>query len=146
MQAIKKAKERHTIRLRDIPASDRSAATGKIDKITIADVDGRTDEEAKFFADPMSILDHLRGLDDFKAQIKEMIVSANECRAQARPLGTAGSWIFLGSTGTGDICGIPCCAAVAAVSEYLFLNLNARSYFFFSVVLTLTQARLKLLA
>jgi hypothetical protein len=34
MQAIKKAKERHTIRLRDIPASDRSAATGKIDKIT----------------------------------------------------------------------------------------------------------------
>ena len=72
MQAIKKAKERHTIRLRDIPASDRSAATGKIDKITIADVDGRTDEEAKFFADPMSILDHLRGLDDFKAQIKEI--------------------------------------------------------------------------
>ena len=108
MQAIKNAQEKRLIRLRDTPASKRSAVS---DKITFADVDGRTDEDTKLFQNPMSILDHLSGLDDFKVQIQDLIIGLTEARMQGRPLGSIGSWIFLGNPGTGAFDGMNCCAA-----------------------------------
>ena len=112
MQAIKNTLERRTIRLRETPANKRSAAT---DKISFADVDGRTDEEAKLFQNPMSILEHLSGLDSFKAQIEALIIGLTESRMQGRPLGSVGSWIFLGNPGTGKCHATNYCLIIVAL-------------------------------
>jgi hypothetical protein len=94
-----KAKERQTIRLRDAQAGKPVAKTKRI---TIEDVDGYTDEERRHFENPMSILEGLEGLGDFKSKMQQLMLNLAEKRAQGRPVGELlNNWIFLGRPGTG---------------------------------------------
>jgi hypothetical protein len=78
-----KAKERQTIRLRDAQAGKPVAKTKRI---TIEDVDGYTDEERRHFENPMSILEGLEGLGDFKSKMQQLMLNLAEKRAQGRPV------------------------------------------------------------
>jgi hypothetical protein len=94
-----KAKERQTIRLREAQAGKPVAKTKRI---TIEDVDGYTDEERRHFDNPMSILEGLEGLGDFKSKMQQLKSNLAEKRAQGRPVGELlNNWIFLGRPGTG---------------------------------------------
>jgi hypothetical protein len=76
----------------------------KTPKITIADVDGYSEEERKMVDNPMSILDEFESLGDFKIQMQTMQDSAAGLRAQGRPLGDLlKNWMFLGNPGTGTV-------------------------------------------
>ena len=100
-QTILKAKERQTIRLRDAQAGK---PVSKTKRITIEDVDGYNDEERKHFENPMSILDGLEGLGDFKSKMQQLVLNLAEKRAQGRPVGELlSNWIFLGRPGTGSV-------------------------------------------
>jgi hypothetical protein len=99
-QAILKAKERQTIRLREALAGK---AVSRSKRITFDDVDGYTDEERKLFDDPLSILDGLEALGDFKSKMQQLMLNLAEKRAQGRPVGKLlRNWIFLGRPGTGE--------------------------------------------
>ena len=100
-QIILKAKERQTIRLRDAQAGK---PVSKTKRITIEDVDGYNDEERKHFENPMSILEGLEGLGDFKSKMQQLKSNLAEKRAQGRPVGELlNNWIFLGRPGTGSM-------------------------------------------
>ena len=79
-------------------------AVSRSKRITFEDVDGYTDEERKLFDDPLSILDGLEALGDFKSKMQQLMLNLAEKRAQGRPVGKLlRNWIFLGRPGTGEI-------------------------------------------
>jgi AAA+ superfamily predicted ATPase len=70
--------------------------------VTKEDVDGYTAEQRKLFDDPMSVLEDMADVGDFKPQMRRLQVLASEMRAQRRELGTLlRNWTFLGKPGTG---------------------------------------------
>jgi hypothetical protein len=98
-QALKKAKERHTMRLSD---ALEGKPVPRTPKITIADVDGYSEEELKMVKNPMSILDEFQSLGDFKSQMQTLQNSVVALRAQGRPISDLlKNWMFLGNPGTG---------------------------------------------
>ena len=77
-------------------------------KITIADVDGYSEEELKMVKNPMSILDEFQSLGDFKSQMQTLQNSVVGMRAQGRPISTLlKNWMFLGNPGTGKTFSLP---------------------------------------
>jgi SpoVK/Ycf46/Vps4 family AAA+-type ATPase len=70
--------------------------------VTKEDVDGYSAEQRKLFDDPMSVLEDMADVGDFKPQMRRVQVLASEMRAQGRELGTLlRNWTFLGKPGTG---------------------------------------------
>jgi AAA+ superfamily predicted ATPase len=70
--------------------------------VTTEDVDAFTTEQRKLFEDPMSLLEHMADVGDFKPQMRKLQVLASEMRAQGRELSTLlRNWTFLGKPGTG---------------------------------------------
>lgn len=71
-------------------------------KITIADVDGYSEEELKMVKNPISILDEFQSLGDFKSQMQTLQNSVVGLKAQGRPISNLlTNWMFLGNPGTG---------------------------------------------
>jgi hypothetical protein len=72
-------------------------------KITIADVDGYSEEELKMVKNPISILDEFQSLGDFKSQMQTLQNSVVGLKAQGRPISNLlTNWMFLGNPGTGQ--------------------------------------------
>jgi SpoVK/Ycf46/Vps4 family AAA+-type ATPase len=70
--------------------------------VTKEDVDAYTAEQRKLFEDPMSVLEDMADVGDFKPQMRKLLVLASEMRAQGRELGSLlRNWMFLGKPGTG---------------------------------------------
>ena len=77
-------------------------------KITIADVEGYSEEELKMVKNPMSILDEFQSLGDFKSQMQTLQTSVVGMRAQGRPISNLlKNWMFLGNPGTGKTFSLP---------------------------------------
>jgi DNA replication protein DnaC len=97
-QAVASALERRNMRL-------HAAKAGNIRQtksVTKEDVDGYTADQRKLFEDPMSVLEEMADVGDFKPQMRRLQVQAAERRAQGRDLGTLlRNWTFLGKPGTG---------------------------------------------
>ena len=70
--------------------------------VTIEDVDGYTEEQRKLFDDPMSVLEDMADVGDFKPQMRKLQIVASELRAQGRETASLlNNWTFLGKPGTG---------------------------------------------
>ena len=70
--------------------------------MTIEDVDGRTEEQQKLFDDPMSVLEDMADVGDFKLQMRRLQITASEMRVQGRETASLlQNWTFLGKPGTG---------------------------------------------
>ncbi len=77
-------------------------------KITIADVDGYSEEELKMVKNPISILDEFQSLGDFKIQMQTLQNSVVGLKAQGRPISNLlTNWMFLGNPGTGKTFSLP---------------------------------------
>ena len=101
MQALKNAKAQQTMRLTE---AREGKAVSKSKRITIADVDGYTEEERKMMDNPMSALDEFQSLGDFKSQMQKLQDSVKGLQAQGRPIASLlDNWMFLGNPGTGAV-------------------------------------------
>lgn len=97
-QAVASALEKRNMRLHAAKADNLSQTLS----VTKDDVDGYTAEQRELFEDPMSVLQDMADVGDFKSQMCKLQVLASEMRAQGRELGTLlRNWTFLGKAGTG---------------------------------------------
>jgi SpoVK/Ycf46/Vps4 family AAA+-type ATPase len=80
----------------------KSESVSQVKTVTIEDVDGYTEEQRKLFDDPMSILEDMAEVGNFKSQMRELQIVASERRVQGRALAPLlKNWTFLGQPGTG---------------------------------------------
>ena len=74
----------------------------QVKTVTIEDVDGYTEEQRNLFDNPMSILEDMADVGDFKPKMRQLQKVAYERRAQSRALSPLlKNWTFLGKSGTG---------------------------------------------
>jgi hypothetical protein len=86
------------MRLRAANAKDISQSK----YVTIEDVDGYTEEQQKLFDDPMSVLEDMADVGNFKLKMRNLQIVASEMRAQGRETASLlTNWTFLGKPGTG---------------------------------------------
>jgi SpoVK/Ycf46/Vps4 family AAA+-type ATPase len=97
-QAVSSALERRNMRLHAAKANNISQPK----YVTIEDVDGYTEEQQKLFDDPMSVLEDMADVGDFKPQMRKLQIVASEMRVQGRETASLlKNWTFLGKPGTG---------------------------------------------
>ena len=95
-QAVSSALERRNMRLHTEKAKNISQY------VTIEDVDGHTEEQQKMFDDPLSVLEDMADVGDFKPQMRKLEIVASEMRRQGRETASLlKNWTFLGKPGTG---------------------------------------------
>jgi DNA replication protein DnaC len=96
-QAVSSALERRNVRLHTEKAKNISQLN-----VTIEDVDGHTEEQQKMFDDPLSVLEDMADVGDFKPRMRKLQIVASEMRVQGRETASLlKNWTFLGKSGTG---------------------------------------------